>query len=254
MTLAESDRDRLLQVFGHIRSGNNLLAACLHLNFYPGSNLKGDDGYFGHWSDRQFAQGSTYGKLIGNHEHWAKASATRRAVYIHRDGRSVAYSVWRSAHFMNSAWLGIPFSEFLRRPIDWDATPGRRRQSRWYHQRRENIVEHWRRHITGWLGSGDKNICFVRYEDLVVDPARVILGISKFFDMQVAEPARSQGVEVPKQPVGYSPNQGSNKAWMDAFSDEDLVFYRSIVGEDVDRLRAAHPVYLGQSLPRPPSR
>lgn len=68
--MVKTDRNELLQVHGHIRSGNNLLAACLRLSFYPNSDLKGDDGYFGHWADRQVTEGSSYGKLVGTHEHY----------------------------------------------------------------------------------------------------------------------------------------------------------------------------------------
>ena len=104
--------------------------------------------------------------------------------------------------------LHITDLSHLRRPIDWDATPGRRRRRSWYRLNRENIIQHWRRHITGWLGSGDQHVYFVSYENLVEEPTRVISGVSDFFGIDLTGPTRSQGIQVSDVLVGFSPNQG----------------------------------------------
>lgn len=234
------DRSELLQVYGHVRSGNNVLAASLQRRFYPSLDLKGEDGQYGHWSDRQFTEGSPYGKLIGSHEHFPQASLPGRTVYIHRDARAVAYSLWRSSHFMNVAWRGISFSEFLRRPLDWDATPGRRRNYRWYQRSRENVLQHWRRHVEGWLGSGDRSICCVGFEELILDPGRTIAAIGEVFSIEV--PVRPRVDNTPLALVGYSPNEGSIAAWKSAFSDQDRKYYSSIIGKDFEEWRLAHGV------------
>lgn len=136
----------------------------------------------------------------------------------------------------------MSFSEFLRRPIDWEATPARRRKQRLFGLGRENIVQHWRRHVAGWLGSGDARICFVRYEDLVERPASVLDGIVSFFRPRLDLPQEASGIVSPGGLVGFSPNQGSITAWQDAFSERDLSFYRSIVGYDFEELRDARGV------------
>jgi hypothetical protein len=233
--LIRSHPDRLLKVYGHIRSGNNYLAECLRLNFYPDADLGGEPGYWGHWSDRQYTDGKAYGLLLGNHEHYRTARPEAGAIYVHRDGRAVAHSAWRSPHFMNAAWRGITLSDYLRKPIDWDATPAHRRR---LPIRRENIIQHWLRHVSGWLESGDPRVGFVRYEDLAGNPTRVVQAIADFFGLELA--GASGHVSIPGKPVGYSPSSMPDSAWRNALSSDDLDFYDSIVGRDMAELRAAH--------------
>ena len=120
----------MISVYSFPRSGSNYLQALLAANLYSALDLS-VQGEWGHWSERKPIV-TPHGRLFGSHGlPWnitPPAGLTAReskgeAVYIYRDGRAVALSVYRSAGFTNPSWAGISFSDFLRRKLDWTLSP-----------------------------------------------------------------------------------------------------------------------------------
>jgi bile-salt sulfotransferase len=209
-------------VASHPRSGTHLLLAYLRANFYRDIDLdlRGSQGVWGHWADRQ-----AFGDLIPNglfsttHQFPSRRrrDRSRPTVYIFRDGRAVALSLWRSSHFMNPAWEGITFAEFLRRKLDWEGTPGRRSAPR------ETIAEHWSRHVCAWHSAPYSRRVTIRYEELVLEPERVLERLSATFAF-LRRPEATRRVE---HRVGIAPNQARIDAWNEVFTAEDVEFFES---------------------------
>src|SRR5690606_29675333 len=119
---------------------------------------------WGHWSNRiENPQGNSYGKLFGNHYFADRNINPLPKIYILRDGRAVAYSIWKTDNFIHSDMKGLSFSEFLRTNIDWHGTPARKAEPN------HTLLEHWFLHVKSWLelGRKDSNVHIVKYEDLV---------------------------------------------------------------------------------------
>jgi bile-salt sulfotransferase len=209
-------------VASHPRSGTHLLLAYLRTNFYPDVDLdlRRSHRVWGHWADRQ-----AFGDLVPNglfrttHEfpssRWRDRS--RPTVYIFRDGRAVALSLWRSSHFVNPAWEGITLAEFLRRKLDWEGTPGRRSTPR------ETIAEHWSRHVCAWHSAPYPRCVTIRYEELVLEPERVLERLQAGFRF-LRRPKAPRRVE---HKVGIAPNQARIDAWKEVFTPEDVEFFES---------------------------
>jgi len=217
-----------LRVHSHPRSGTHLLAHCLKKAFFPDADLDIEDfesRKWGHWADRLLFEGPiANGMLLGGNAHGFPDAVRRRGapiVYIYRDGRGVALSLWRSKHLKNPAWDGIDFSEFLRRKMDWAATPGRRVEPR------ETLPEHWARHVTRWHEFAGSNVVIVRYEDLVADRNAAVRSIAEAFpglpERQVLAPT--------DELVGISPNAGRTHAWREYFSADDEAFFDEKIGD-----------------------
>jgi hypothetical protein len=215
-----------LQVYGFPRSGNHYLIELLALNFYRGIDLQGTDGEVGHWADRQRVKGSRYGKLAGHHgppedESGRATFDPTTAVYIYRDGRAVAASLYKSPHFKNPQWQGQSFSEFIRKPLDWAWSPGARAN------RGLNVIEHWREHLDLWRS------CWwvykVQYELAVEDPAGTLDSIAARFDLG---PRTSYNLPELGELVGWFPSGGVLTGWRSLWSADDLDYFWSIVKPD----------------------
>ena len=203
----------LIRVYGHPRAGNNLLMAFLALNFYPGEDLT-TFGRIGHWRNRVFDQRNPYGKLGGTHYfyHDQKNEVVHPCIYIYRDGRAVALSLWRTKKFQPPEWEGLTFSEFLRKPLDWGGSPGNPKGFE------QAIAAHWRFHLRSWENA--PSVLKVRFEELVTDPGKVREDIAKWSGIK---PVR--GLELVKELVGWLPNEGRIDAWKEHFTDTDLKYF-----------------------------
>jgi hypothetical protein len=92
------------------------------------------------------------GRLIRTHERWR--SEYRRAIYVVRDGRDVAVSLYY--HLQRSQGMRADFTDYLTAFFEgWLIGAGP-----------------WDRHVTGWLDSpaaSTGGVLLVRYEDLQAD-------------------------------------------------------------------------------------
>lgn len=212
--------NELIKVYSHPRSGTHLLMATLAQNFYEGRDVSSPPGgIFGHWNDRQPGKGKPYGKLMGAHFHYSKKKHPGKSIYIYRDGRPVALSVWRSPHFINKTWQGISFSDFIRKRLDFHGSVGARTRLP-----RMNIFTHWRKHVESWHPGGHSldEIYYIRFEELVLEPLRIIKELQDHFSFELIpdEPTPVEGL------VGLNPNSGKITGWKEHFSqaDEDHFF------------------------------
>jgi hypothetical protein len=204
----------MIKVYGHPRSGNNFLCELLALNFYPGKNLAGPKGKIGHWSNRVDGQSNPRALLFGGH-HFPK-NPYYPSVYIYRDGRDVALSLWRSPHFRHKDLAGISLSDFLRLKIGWHGSPGIRSiEPMW------NIFEHWKMHLEAWRKT---DVLKVRFEDLSENQAGQIGRIARFFG--IGHKRKYHKVD---RLVGWFPNEGRVGAWKNFFSKDDLEFFYAVV-------------------------
>jgi len=208
---------KLLNVYGFTRSGSHYLMSLLALNFYPDADLATGAGGVGHWADRAQVAGSEHGLLSGGHgpPQWGYDASD--SVYVFRDGRAVAASLYRSQHFINPMWKGRPFSEFIRSPLDWAWTTGNRAYTG------QTIIEQWHAHLTLWR---DTAAYKVRYEDAVKDPEYVLDMIGARFGMPM-----SNGYEfkIPAKLMGFFPSGGTLDGWRELWNNDDLDYFASIV-------------------------
>lgn len=208
----------MIRVFSHPRSGTNYLAALIKENFYPDMDLKKSTqpGVVGHWNNRATVKPSAYGRLFGGHGNPQRYKLLPQDIYIYRDGRDVALSVWRSKHFMNKDWEGITFSEFIRRPLDWIHSPGDK------YNNTMTIFEHWKYHLSAWETA---SVCSVRYENLLSNQENVIRKIAWRFGIVLDE------YKPIKSLVGWFPNSGVSMGWKDVMSKDDIAYFFSVVGK-----------------------
>ena len=119
---------KLVKVYSHPRSGTHFLEAFLAKNFYKNMDLSTDKINWGHWSNRKIKEGGNpYGQLFGHHFLPTASNFRSPGIYILRDGRAVAYSVWKTENFIHKDIDGkISFSDFLKLPLDWLGSPSYR--------------------------------------------------------------------------------------------------------------------------------
>lgn len=218
-------RKELLRVYSHPRSGTHFLEAFLAKNFYNNLDLNIPVVTWGHWSNRKEKQeGNPYGKLFGNHYFANQNLNSKPKIYIIRDGRAVAYSVWKTNNFIHKDLKGITFSDFLRIKIDWYGTPAKKAQPT------QTIFEHWYMHTKGWIELEKKNdsLLIINYEDLIDAPYEQYEKIHlKFFNKK--KKLSKNKIDVIKNPLGLLPNKGTKDEWRKAFSSEDEAFFLSII-------------------------
>ena len=212
------------KIFSHPRSGTGLLMETVAKNFYPDDDLRTPSGVFGHWAGRVPVPGHPYGKLGGGHGFYSDGIGSQ-CLYIYRDGRDVALSVWRTHALMNPSWAGISLSDFLRRPLDWRGSPGTRSKDK------ITIAEHWSSHVWSWISSAKKALC-VSYESLTSDPVRELDRISLLLRIPHA------GIII-ESLAGRFPNSGTAGAWRDFFSDDDNVFFKAKSGAVLELISRA---------------
>jgi hypothetical protein len=212
--------NELVKVHSHPRSGTHYLKALLANNFYRDCNLSSPGGEWGHWSQRRWIEGEPHGKLSGFHT--ANPDPTHPAIYLYRDGRAVALSIWRSRiGFLHKDWADITFSDFLRRPLDWQDSPGQRSTPQ------QTIAEEWWKHVHKWLKTPPHNVLPVRYEEAVCYPYETLYRVAERFGLDWDGKARPvEGL------VGQLPNQGQIDAWKGFFTLDDLHFFHRHVPVD----------------------
>ncbi|WP_397362214.1 sulfotransferase domain-containing protein [Olleya sp. R77988] len=222
-------QDNLVRVYSHPRSGTHFLEAFLAKNIYKKKNLNISDVVWGHWSNRKTnKEGNPFGKLFGNHFFPERNINNKPKIYIIRDGRAVAYSIWKTNNFIHKDLEGISFKEFLRAKIDWSGTPATKSQPKY------NIIEHWYLHVKSWSDFAEKNnnILLIRYEDLVSQPYQQYIKIhNKFFSK--TKKTSEKNLDAITKPVGLLPNKATKDSWKEAFDNEDLEYYFSIVTKGI---------------------
>lgn len=208
----------VLKIHSHPRSGTHFLEAFIAKNFYEDLDLRLNSVNWGHWTDRRInKEGNPYGKLFGNHYFPDKCDVSTPKIYIYRDGRAVAYSVWKTENFLNKKLEGLSFDEFLDVKIDWHGSPSSCIKERY------TILEHWALHVAAWKEYSIENeaICLVRYEDLVLEPYEEYCKIRGYHFKSHNKKSFDQ-LNLIKDPVGLLPNRAQIDSWKGEFSEKRL--------------------------------
>lgn len=215
------NQTNLVKVYSHPRSGTHFLEAFIARNFYRGKKLGLKSIIWGHWSNREVNPvGNPYGKLFGNHYFADANKNTLPKIYIIRDGRAVAYSIWKTRNFVHNDLKDISFKTFLRTPIDWYGSPSKRVEPE------HTILEHWAAHVSSWkeLAKKDTNTLLLYYEDLKEKPYEQYLRIKAHF-FKDGPTLSEKEVDCITKPVGLLPNQATTNAWETMFDEEDQRLY-----------------------------
>lgn len=224
---SRSKSDRLVKVYSHPRSGTHFLEAFLASNFYANKDLSIAPITWGHWSNRKVKEeGNPYGKLFGSHYFPDLVKEQGPKIYIYRDARAVAYSIWKTSNFIHKDLVGISFSDFLRSKIDWSGSTSRRMESSL------TILEHWEAHIKQWRAfANEQKILVVRYEDLLANPYNVYTRIhdAHFKRSPILTELQLDPI---KAPIGLLPNKAKSDSWKEIFTEQDLAFYRQVVSAE----------------------
>ena len=222
----------MIKVYSHPRSGNHFLCSFLNKNFYSNVDISIGPYEWGHWSNRKVnSSGSHFGKLAATHQFLSDLpyEGLGPSIYIYRDGRSVALSLWRSDNFLNPSTRPATFSDFLRMKLDWRGTPGCKSTPN------HTIAQHWCRHVHEWRAAPPKKVLLVRYEDLLETPESVYVLIrDNFFPLKkLKEIFFPKNVILENKTVGLAPKITSRElSWDKVFTLEDNQFFRSQVCED----------------------
>jgi hypothetical protein len=225
----------LIQVCSHPRSGTHFLEAFVGENFYSDTDLFDSNYYWGHWSNRSInVEGNNYGKLFGTHifanKHFTQSY--NPIIYIIRDGRAVALSIWKTNNFLNKNMAKLSFDQFIRTPLDWYGSPAINSEGEKKFPKYP-IFEHWYKHIESWekVAKSNPGILLVRYEELKYEPYKVYLEIrDKFFQQQKLKPENE--ISIISNPTGLLPNNADNKSWKNHFSEQDNDFFLKSIPPD----------------------
>jgi len=205
-----------MQVHGFQRSGNHYLAWLLKENFFQDMELSGICRSHGHHKNRsKIPVRLSYLKLL-QHGHTAPGPSIEESIYIYRDGRAVAASIWSSEYFRPDD--NVEFSEFLKLPLDWRFTTARATVSEL------TLPEHWMEMLDIWRGTDPY---LIRYEDLVLNPEKELLAIGERFGLKSPD-----SIILPDHDVGFSPSSNKIDGWKKLFTDQDLDFFFSKVPND----------------------
>jgi hypothetical protein len=201
-----------MKIYSHPRSGTNFARALIGYSLFD--RLEYDRVVTGHWSKRTKASEPNIW-FRGLHPFY-RSSLEGPRIYLYRDGRDVARSMWRTKGFRSE---DNDFSTFLRMPLDWRVSPGHPIK-----HEGATIVEHWKRHLDSWHGA--PNTYFVRYEDLLLNPEDELRRIAIFLGR------RFRGVRSIEDDVGPFPSQNHKVSkWKDFYTQEDLNYFYSVVPE-----------------------
>lgn len=223
--LRSLDKKRIL-VYSHPRSGTHFLEAFIGENFYKNETLsyKNNTIEWGHWSNRKVnKEGNKYDKLFGSHLLPTQQKVKLPAIYIYRDPKAVAYSVWKTNNFINPKDIGISFSEFLRYKIDWKGTPAIQSSTDY------NIIEHWKYHIQEFSKINHKKYLIINYEELKDNPEKVYHKILETFFPLKNWLINNKIIKIPKinpisTPTGLLPNKATKQSWKEVFTESDIDF------------------------------
>lgn len=216
-----------VKVFSHPRSGTHFLEAFIAANFYPNHLFEPREGRWGHWANRKSNPGTNiHYKIFGSHKFPDKMfnQIDFPSIYIFRDGRAVAYSIWKTENFIHPKHKGISFSDFLRLKLDWKGGPGNKVKPKM------NIAQHWEGHVKGWMDivQHNSNILLVSYEQLVDEPYQVYLAIHRRFFEKESVVNEKELIRI-NQPTGLKPNKAKKDSWKDVFSEDDLSYFNSFI-------------------------
>lgn len=224
-----SSNERLVRVYSHPRSGTHFLEAFLAKNFYQNKELEIPQITWGHWSNRKVKQdGNPYGKLFGHHFFPTKSNFKSPGIYIIRDGRAVAYSIWKTQNFLHKNIDGkISFSDFLNTPLDWYGSPSKKSDLNL------NIFDHWERHCSEWLyfSKIEKKLLVVFYEELKNNPYKVYEEILEF-NFKMNKKLDIDELDKIMRPVGLLPNEGKINSWKWALNDANLQDFKKILSRN----------------------
>lgn len=218
------------KVFGHPRSGNHMLAAMLRRAFFSDVDLGATyrNAGTGHWSQRAGAAPylkdgvevsgdieMPYARLLGDHCFPAESRYEGRFLYIVRDGRDVALSMYAWPKMRPVQHRSMSFAHYLRTPIDWRGSPGAR------HRGGRTLWAHWRDHVAQWLDHAD---LVTRYEDLVLHPARELARIGSWL-------GRAPNPTDTGEPVGWNPSPPAKRVsrWRGRMDADDVHLFDWIV-------------------------
>ena len=204
----------MIKVYGFPRSGNHLLMELIGRNFYPGQDLTSPAGEVGHWSDRAQVGPVEFGKLAGHHGPPSWGYEPGQSVYVYRDGRAVAASLYRSPHFRSKATDGMTFSEWLRAPLDWAWSVGRQCP------RMQNVVEHWAEHLRAWERYRNNEVFFIDYETVANCPVLALREIDAAFELE-----KPDYWTATDKLSGHFPSGGGFSGWNATWSSDDLEWY-----------------------------
>ena len=217
--------DELVKIYSHPRSGTHFLEAFVGENFYPNYDLKLDSITWGHWSNRlENKKGNPYGKIFGNHLFPPKLNDNSKKIYIKRDGRAVAYSMWKTPNFKHMEYNSISFHDYLKLKIDWFGTPSQKAQTSL------TILEHWLKHCREWdaYAQENENTLILSYEDLMNFPYQQYLKIhNKFFSNSFV--LDKDEIKIINKPVGLLPNKAKIDAWREVFTEQDNKLYLDLL-------------------------
>ena len=223
--LSTRKQDSLVKVYSHPRSGTHFIEAFIAKNFYQDRDLSIPQVKWGHWSNRQInSEGNLYGQLFGNHYFAERNKTGSPKVYIVRDGRAVAYSIWKTPNFLHKDISNLTFKQFLRTPIDWSGTPAIKSEPCL------TILEHWVLHVKGWyqLAENNSNILIIKYEDLVNEPYEQYLKIHTAYFNKTKKLLPST-LNVIETPIGLLPNKAKVDAWKHIIDANDILYYNDLV-------------------------
>jgi hypothetical protein len=201
----------LVKVYGHPRSGCNFAVNFIASAFYPEIAEQTKVVWTGHWSNRVQVEVNAR-ELWGDHGFYR---GQENCIYVTRDVRDMALSMYRTKQFQHKSWHDLDFSAFIRKPLDWYETPSRKSD------KGLNIIEHWYEHVEWWLGR--KGVLFIYYEDLVKHPDHVVDMVEHFTGhKQIAMPDLSIAGPFPSSIIGI-------KKWQKGISQLDLDYIQDIL-------------------------
>jgi bile-salt sulfotransferase len=98
---------RIAQVYSHPRSGTHFLMVTLWRNFCPSIDLAESGVLSRHWAELVKLPPRPYTRLFGGHGLPSERLRSHR-VYIYRDRRDVAVSLWKAKSMMTSGAGSCP--------------------------------------------------------------------------------------------------------------------------------------------------
>jgi hypothetical protein len=178
------------------------------------------------------------GRLIRSHEPYRPTY--KRAIYVVRDGRDVAVSMyWQAQRVMG---MEATFSEYL--PL--------------FLEGRLAGAGAWHDHVDGWLDSppfAGGDVLLVRYEDMQRDAHDVLRRSARFFDLPASDEAIADAVAAgsiesmkdrERQTKGLAHRETGEKIpvvrkgvvgdWQNYFHDDDLAAFNRAAGAAMTRL------------------
>tara|TARA_B100000131_G_scaffold251559_1_gene245168 strand:- start:1085 stop:1819 length:735 start_codon:yes stop_codon:yes gene_type:complete len=214
----------MLKVYSHPRSGANYLAALLKRNFYINDNTSESVTWGHHSRPRESDKPVEWAKLLGGFG-GPDTKHNGPSIYIYRDGRAVAYSIWKNKDFLSPGQLKNDWlSYFLESKLDWEFCPSVQKETE------KNIAQHWEMHVRSWhkaySNAGHDKVLFVRYEDAIKNVPNLLLKVSKAFSLKMPK-----NISYVKEMVGHS-KERLNLDWQQWFSQSNYNYYHQFILRD----------------------